>query len=307
MALRLLKEESGDMWLLIEGWELHLRALNRSPKTVRSYIDTARDSFGGFLLERRFPTDVKDIRTDHIAAYVTDQLEHFSENTAAVRYRSLNVFFNWLVAEREIDESPMSHLSPPKVGQVEVPVIPAETVRRLLSDCSSASFDDRRDAAMIRLFYDTGLRLAEMASLQVEDVDVRNRVIHVTHGKGNKGRSARFGIKAAAAVNRYQRERSKHPNRELDAWWIGSRGAITTSGITQILRRRSRRLGLPPIRPHQFRHTWAAEWLAGGGQEGDLQQLGGWESREMLARYGRYTAAERALSAHDTYSPGDRL
>jgi site-specific recombinase XerD len=306
MHLTLVDGQTGDIWLLIEGWELHLRAANKSPKTIRSYVDTARLSFGEFLLSNAFPTDVADITIDAVAAYLADQLERFSENTAALRYRTLKVFFNWLVAEGEIEHSPMAKLSAPKVGEVEVPVIPIEDVRRLLSTCSSATFDDRRDAAMIRVFYDTGFRLSEMAGILVQDVDVANRVIHVT-GKGNKGRPSRFGVKTAPAVNRYLRERAKHPHRDLPSWWIGSRGAMTSSGITQMLRRRSRQAGLHSIRPHQFRHTWAAEWLADGGQEGDLQRLGGWASREMLARYGRYTAAERALSAHDAHAPGDRL
>jgi site-specific recombinase XerD len=306
MALSLIKGRSGDLWLLIDGWELHLRAMNRSPKTIRSYIDTAAASFGEFLIERNFPTDVAAIKTEHVAAYQANQLERFSENTAALRYRTLKVFFNWLVAEGEIAENPMARLAAPKVGEVEVPVISPENIRLLVSNCKSANFDDRRDTAMIRLFYDTGLRLAEMASIQVEDVDVQNRVIHVI-GKGNKGRAARFGVETARFVNRYQRERAKHQHQELSAWWIGSRGVITTSGIAQMLRRRCRNVGLHPIRPHQFRHSWAAAWLANGGQEGDLQQLGGWRNREMLARYGRHTAAERALSAHDNFSPGDLL
>jgi site-specific recombinase XerD len=306
MTLSLVKDQPGDIWLLIEGWELHLRAANKSPKTIRSYIDTARLSFGGFLAAKGFPTHVADIRIDHVAAYQVDQLERFSESTAALRYRSLKVFFNWLVAEGEIDQNPMARLSAPKVGEVEVPVVPEEILKRLLTMCSGKSFDDRRDAAMIRLFYDSGLRLSEMAGVQIEDVEVSRRVIHVT-GKGNKRRPAPFGVKTATAVNRYLRERVKHPNRELSAWWIGSRGALTPSGITQMLRRRCRQAGLVPIRPHQLRHSWAAAWREAGGQEGDLQQLGGWASREMLARYGRYTATERALSAHEQFSPGDRL
>ena len=76
------------------------------------------------------------------------------------------------------------------VGEIEVPVIPIEDMRKLLNMCK-ANFDDRRDAAIIRLFYDTGLRLSEMAGLQVGDVDIAGKVLHVT-GKGNKGRAARY-------------------------------------------------------------------------------------------------------------------
>ncbi len=276
------------------------------PKPSAPYIDTARDSLGDFLLRSGYPTNVADIASSHMAAYQADQLERFSPSTAALRHRTLKVFFKWLVNEGEIPSSPMEHLAPPKVGEIEVPVIPIENVRRLLAVCKGANFDDRRDAAIIHLFYDTGLRLSEMAGVQVQDVDVANRVLHVT-GKGNKGRAARYGTKAATAVNRYLRERGKHSERELPNWWIGSRGAMTPSGIAQMLRRRCDEAGLARIHPHQFRHSFAAAWMADGGSEGDLMALAGWASRDMLARYGRYTAAERALSAHELHAPGDQL
>lgn len=306
MALQLVENKPGDLWLIIDGWELHLTGANRSPKTIRSYIDTVRDSFGQFLLDSGGPTDVAEIRREHIAAYQADQLARFSASTAALRHRSMKVFFKWLVLEGEIPVSPMANMPIPKVGDIEVPVIPEEDVSKLLSVCARANFDDRRDAAIIRLFYDTGLRLSEMAGLLVDDIDQHNRVLHVT-GKGNKGRAARYGAKTAAAVNRYQRERAKHDCSDLPNWWVGSRGVMTPSGIAQMLRRRCDQAGLPRIHPHQFRHSFAAAWMKSGGSEGDLMSLAGWASREMLARYGRYTAAERALASHDRHSPGDHL
>jgi site-specific recombinase XerD len=313
VALSLVKGRSGDLWVLIEHWELHLRAANRSPKTIRSYIDTARMSFAEYLVEHRLPTDVAKITTTHVAAYQEDQLRRFSESTAAVRHRSLKVFFKWAVNEGEISSSPMESLPPPKVGQVEIPVIPKRDIQRLLKACAASNsaperirFEGRRDEAIVRLLHDTGLRLSEITGIRLEDIDTSNRVIHVT-GKGNKGRAVRYGVKSAETLNRYLRQRAKHENAGLPNLWIGGRGAITTSGITQILRRRCAQAGMKAVRPHQFRHTFAAEWLRLGGTEGNLMNLAGWASREMLSRYGRHTAAERALTAHEQFSPGDHL
>lgn len=89
--------------------------------------------------------------------------------------------------------------------------------------------------------------------------------------------------------------------------WLGRNGPLTSSGIAQILDRRAQQAGIDHLNPHRFRHTFAHQWMAAGGQESDLMLIAGWTSPEMVRRYGRSAAADRAREAQRRLSPVDRL
>jgi site-specific recombinase XerD len=290
----------------MESFVLSLEAGNKSPRTIESYRESIRQ-FAGFLVLRADVTDVFEIRRDHVEAFVADLLQRFKPATANNRYRALQQFFRWALEEGEVESSPMALMRPPTVPEQPPTILTEVQLSALLRACEGTGFDERRDMAIVRLFLDSGMRRAELTKLGVDDVDLHLRVA-VALGRGSRRRACPFGKRTAQALDRYVRVRALHREAARPELWLGLGGPMTDSGIAQVLRRRSRKAGIPQVHAHMFRHFYAHSWLANGGQEGDLMQLAGWRSRAMLARYGPGAAAQRAQDRYrERASPGDRL
>jgi integrase len=159
---------------------------------------------------------------------------------------------------------------------------------------------------LIAVFTATGIRLSELAGIRYDagdqrrsDVDLWQREITV-RGKGRTTRTVKISFDAARSLDRYIRVRARHAQAWRPQLWLGAgnRGPMSASGIYQVIVRRGRQCGIE-VFPHRFRHHFSHTWLDRGGAEGDLMELNGWTSPQMLRRYGASARSARARRSYD--------
>ncbi|HEX4492702.1 MAG TPA: tyrosine-type recombinase/integrase [Acidimicrobiia bacterium] len=225
--------------------------------------------------------------------------------TRRIRFANLRPFFGWYAREFET-ANPFDRADAPGDAQpAPIPVVELDDVRALVKACSGRDFADRRDNAIIRVLFDTGARLGELLALTSDDWDRRHDRLTLRGKTGT--RIVPVSANTGEALSRYLRVRREHAHARRAELWLGPKGALTASGVAQVLKRRCALAGIEPIHPHQARHTFAHTFRATGGGEGDLMYLAGWKSTAMAHRYGRSAAAERAQAAARKHAIGDHL
>ena len=220
-------------------------------------------------------------------------------------YRAVRRFFNWLVAEQLLAANPMGNLKPPKVPHKTIRPFTKEEIERLLLMCDLGRFVDIRNRALILLFLDTGLRLREMADIQLADIDLKREVIKVM-GKGAKERVVRISTPTQRAVIAYLRQRTD----DYPVLWVNEqRQPLTRDGIAQAIASLGKRAGLDKVRcsPHTFRHTFATMALRCGAGELEVQSLLGHATLTMTRQYTATLKSEHAVEGHKRWSPVDNL
>jgi site-specific recombinase XerC len=174
-----------------------------------------------------------ELDRDHVRGWLVYIRDTRSNSTARGWFAGVRHFTRWLVAEGEVDRDATAGIRTPAPGDPKTAVLSDEELRALLATCAGADFTARRDAAIILLFLDGGLRLSELADLKASDVDLRDRMVYVagkaSRRSGPRRRAVPLGIKTARALDRYLRERRRHPYADSPALWLGIRGRPTLS------------------------------------------------------------------------------
>lgn len=277
---------------LARSWLRHLWAAGRSPRTVEAYehaVATFSAAFGRPLTEAT-RADVEEwLASMRDAGLAPATLRH--------RLACLRAFFKWAVDEEEVDRSPCPKLGPAVEGKAPR-VLADDEVAKLLAACAGNGFKDRRDRAIVSVLASTGMRRGELVGIELDDVDLDRRLVSIC-GKGRRFRVVRLSPEAARDLDRYLRVRGRHAHAASTRLWLSQRGALTARSVEDLLRSRARRAGIDHVHAHMLRHRFAHRFLMNGGQEGDLQVLGGWSSTRVMSLYGRTLKVDRALAAYD--------
>ena len=261
---------------------------NVSINTIAAYRDDL-ESFTGFLCNEylvlgRDQLDLK--RIDHLAirsylAYLARK--KLSRSSIARHLSALRSFFKYLMREEIVSANPARTVATPRREKHLPAVLQTSDVAVLLEMPDLSTPLGIRDRAWLELMYASGLRISELVGIDIDDVEIRARLVKV-RGKGAKERIVPFGTKAQDAIRGYLEVRNKP---DQDALFVNYRGErITTRSIRRLfngyVRDASLRAG---VSPHTLRHSFATHLLNAGADLRAIQELLGHASLSTTQKY----------------------
>jgi site-specific recombinase XerD len=281
--------------------ELHY-ARGRSARTCEAY---ARDLelFGAFI-----GGDVANASRAQIKAFILELAGKRRYMPAAIRRKlvALRRFYRYLIVEGARSDDPTVGIDPPKLPKRLPSVLDEDSVARLLRTPPPAGrtdFQRLRDRAILEVLYASGIRRAELAGLDLGDVDLKRRIMRVT-GKGNKQRTVLINDAARDAMTAYLGLR---PRSSDAAFFVGRRGArLGVRAVWEIVKTFERLSGMKlHASPHVLRHSFATHLLENGADLMTIKELLGHES---LATTQIYTnvSVEHLRKTYDNAHPRDK-
>ena len=297
---------------LIEQFLEHLRyERNVSAHTLRNYSSDL-EQFLHFLTagEKRKAPEISEI--DHLTIREWLSSLHSAKKTKASIARklaALRTFFQFLVREGLLELNPAKLVATPKLEKKLPKHLSIEEAIRFIESPDPETDLGRRDRAMLELMYATGVRVAELTTVNIPDVDFRNQLVRVT-GKRRKQRIVPFGEPASAAIRSYLEVRDRFlfnapvSKRDEEALFLNYQGTrITTRSVGRMVEKYIRLCaGMHNISPHALRHSFATHLLDSGADLRDIQELLG-HARLSTTQVYTHVSMEKLIEVYDKAHP----
>jgi len=224
-----------------------------------------------------------------------------SPNSVRAYVRAVKAFFNWCYQEELIDKSPVARLSSPSGAKRIKATLKPEHIEEMLASFDTSTTYGFRDYVIFLLLLDTGMRLGEISNLQLSDV--QGSYIKV-FGKGRREREIGLHPEVNKMLWKYV-HKYRHADENEDHLFMGHRGPLEHSGITEIVNRAQARSGLQDIKisPHVFRHTFAKMYMQRGGDLFKLSREMGHSDVQITKIYLEDFNSTDARKDHTSFSP----
>jgi len=232
--------------------------------------------------------------------------KNLAKQTIWTHYKELRVFFNFCHREGYLKANPMELIRKPKVDKLLPRTLTSDEIKALLRVAKGKGFLGKRNAALVALMFDSGLRASEVCGLKLTDVSLENQIVRVL-GKGGKERVIPFSKTTAKLLLSYLKARGNRPFEEH--FFISRYGdRLTRHGLIKVYKCLAERAGVDKrkISPHVLRHSFATAWCRAGGDVKKLQFLLGHADVRTTGIYVHLTAKDLS-QAHGEFSPLERL
>ncbi|OUS12405.1 tyrosine recombinase XerC [Gammaproteobacteria bacterium 53_120_T64] len=248
------------------------RARNLSPLTTKSYLrDLSRLQS---LLDEHALTSLKDIDTQHIRSALATLHKSGLANASLQRWlSSLRTFFRYALQREWIKHNPADGLQAPAKAKQLPKLMDADQACQLVS-IRADDWHSLRDRALLELLYSSGLRLAEIANVDIDAVHFQEAMVTVT-GKGSKMRLIPVGRSALNAIRQWLTVRGDKALASEQALFVSQRGKrISHRAIQQRVQKIGQQQGISqPVHPHMLRHSFASHILESSGDLRGVQDL----------------------------------
>ena len=226
--------------------------------------------------------------------------------TIARKLSAIRSFFRYLVKRGVIPDNPLDSILTPRQKKTIPVYLPVDDIFRLLDSIRTDTLFGLRSRAIFETLYSSGIRVSELAGMNVFDVDFTKQVIRVL-GKGNKERILPVGRKALNAISDYRKrlqiETGVSTDENTPLFLNKNKGRLTTRSIARILEKTAKECGLLiPVSPHSIRHSFATHLLDAGADLRVVQELLGHKSLSTTQKY-THVSIDRLMETYDKAHP----